>query len=169
VTYAIFDTPAIHDSPASRRTLGHSERKIIRSQKQLRTSRTPPFRSYLACGGGLPARDLAAFEATRRACELLDWEYRLVGAADPIVTANVRWLAWYQHLRHGVTGLAEALRVVFDQPVPLMAGAEAVGDPVAVLPVLFHLLWRQELVTDLSVPLHPWASVTTAVTGVVAV
>jgi hypothetical protein len=24
-----------------------------------------------------------------------------------------------------------------------------------VLPVLFHLLWRHELVTDLSVPLHP--------------
>ena len=28
-------------------------------------------------------------------------------------------------------------------PAPLMAGAEAAGDPIAVLPVLFHLLWRQ--------------------------
>jgi hypothetical protein len=43
-----------------------------------------------------------------------------------------------------------------------MAGAEAAGDPIAVLPVLFHLLWRRELVTDLSVPLHPCAAVTTA-------
>jgi hypothetical protein len=64
--------------------------------------------------------------------------------------------------------LAEALRVVFEQPAPLMAGAEAVGGPIAVLPVLFHLLWRQDLVTDLSVPLHPCASVTTAVTSLVA-
>jgi hypothetical protein len=36
-----------------------------------------------------------------------------------------------------------------------MEGAEAVGDPVAVLPVLYHLLWRQDLAADLSVPLHP--------------
>jgi hypothetical protein len=26
---------------------------------------------------------------------------------------------------------------------------------LAVLPVLFHLLWRHELTADLSVPLHP--------------
>jgi hypothetical protein len=50
-----------------------------------------------------------------------------------------------------------------------MTGAEAVGDPIAVLPVLFHLLWRHDLTTDLSVPLHPCASVTTAVTDLVAV
>jgi hypothetical protein len=35
----------------------------------------------------------------------------------------------------------------------LMAGAESVGDPIAVLPVLFHLLWVQELRADLSLPL----------------
>ncbi|MFJ8580047.1 TnsA-like heteromeric transposase endonuclease subunit [Micromonospora sp. NPDC093277] len=61
-----------------------------------------------------PARDLAAFEATRRACELLDWEYRLVGAPDAIVTANLRWLAGYRHPREdaakrwGLRALAEA-------------------------------------------------------------
>ena len=49
---------------------------------------------------------------------------------------------------------AGALRQVFAAPAPLMAGAETAGDPVAVLPVLFHLLWRQELTADLSVPLH---------------
>jgi hypothetical protein len=31
-----------------------------------------------------------------------------------------------------------------------MAGAEEVGDRLAVLPVLFHLMWRQELVADLN-------------------
>lgn len=36
-----------------------------------------------------------------------------------------------------------------------MGGAEQAGDPIAVLPVLFHLLWRHELTADLSVPLHP--------------
>lgn len=100
-------------------------------------------------------RDLAAFEATRRACVVVAWEYRLVGALDAIATANLRWLAGYRHPRYGIPALAGALRAAFAAPVPLMDGAEAVGDPVAVLPVLYHLLWRQELAADLSVPLHP--------------
>ena len=45
------------------------------------------------------------------------------------------------------------LRQVFAVPAPLMSGAEAAGDPVATLPVLFHLLWRGLLAADLSVPL----------------
>lgn len=106
------------------------------------------------------ARDLAKFDATRQACGLVGWEYRLVGAPEPISTANLRWLAGYRHPRHGMPGLAEALLVAFAEPVPLLAGVEAVGDPIAVLPVLFHLLWRQDLVVDLSVPLHPFVTVT---------
>jgi len=69
-------------------------------------------------------------------------------------------LAGYRHPRHDISEVAAALRAVFAGPAPLMAGAEAAGDPIAVLPVLFHLLWRQELATDLSVPLHPSAAVT---------
>ena len=43
----------------------------------------------------------------------------------------------------------------FTAPLPLLAGAESAGDPIAVvLPVLFHLLWCQDLTVDLSVPLH---------------
>jgi hypothetical protein len=112
-----------------------------------------------------PPRDVAAFEATSRACGLLGWEYRLVGAPDAIRTANLRWLAGYRHPRHGIPGLAGALRVVFAEAAPLLVGAEAVGDPIAVLPVLFHLLWRQDLVVDLSAPLHPSTTVATAVTS----
>jgi hypothetical protein len=37
-----------------------------------------------------PPRDLAAFEATRRACALAGWEYRLVDAVDPVAMANLR-------------------------------------------------------------------------------
>jgi hypothetical protein len=115
--------------------------------------------------GRRPPRDVAAFEATRRACELLGWEYRLVGAPEPVMTANLRWLAGYRHPRHSIPGLAGTLLAAFAEPTPLLAGAEVVGDPIAVLPVLFHLLWRHELEVDLSLPLHPYASVTAAVTG----
>ena len=34
-----------------------------------------------------------------------------------------------------------------------MEGAEAAGDPLSTLPVLFHLMWRRELVADLSLVL----------------
>jgi len=100
-------------------------------------------------------RDLAAFDATRRACAAIGWEYRLAGALDPVATANLRWLAGYRHPRYRVPQPAAALRAAFAAPVALMDGAEVAGDPVAVLPVLYHLLWRQELTADLSVPLHP--------------
>lgn len=37
--------------------------------------------------------DVAKFDATAAACASLGWEYRVAGAADPIRTANLRWLA----------------------------------------------------------------------------
>lgn len=100
-----------------------------------------------------PPRDAAKFDATARACALVGWSYRLVGATDVTETANVRWLAGYRHPRHRVPATAAALVEVFASPTPLMAGAEAVGDPLAVLPTLFHLLWCHELIADLSIPL----------------
>ena len=35
----------------------------------------------------------------------------------------------------------------------LFEGAEMAGDRLRVLPVLFHLMWRRQLVADLAVPL----------------
>lgn len=107
-----------------------------------------------------PSRDVVKFEATARACALRGWEYRLVGAAEEVLMANVRWLAGYRHPRHRLPEVAEAFEQVFGTPTPLLAGAQAVGDPIAVLPVLFHLLWLHELAADLSVPLHPGTVVT---------
>jgi hypothetical protein len=97
--------------------------------------------------------DMEKFEATARACALAGWDYELRGAPDPVLTGNLRWLAGYRHCRHAVPATAEALREVFAVPAPLMAGAEAAGDPFATLPVLFCLLWRGVLTADLSVPL----------------
>jgi hypothetical protein len=128
-------------------------------------SHVPDYFARLADGGALVVdcrpverikpKDMAAFEASRAACELVGWQYRLAGVPDAIVVANVRWLAGYRHPRHDLPAVAGPLRQVFAQPFPLMAGAERVGDPLGVLPVLFHLLWRHELHADLSVPLHP--------------
>ena len=56
-----------------------------------------------------------------------------------------------------------ALAEVFAEPGPLRAGAARVGDPLAVLPVLFAMLWRGRLSADLdSRVLDPATAVRTA-------
>jgi hypothetical protein len=97
--------------------------------------------------------DREAFAATRRACELLGWGYAVCGAMDSVVAANHRWLAGYRHPRCQEAGIAARLREAFASGRALMDGAEAAGDPLATLPVLFHLMWRQELTADLSLVL----------------
>jgi len=101
-----------------------------------------------------PDKDIAKFDATAAVCGELGWGYDLVGATEPVLTANVRWLAGYRHPRHDQADIASRLQEVFAEPVPLVNGASVVGDPIGVLPTLFRLLWCGELVCDLTVPLH---------------
>ncbi len=100
--------------------------------------------------GRIEPQDAAKFEATALACRRVGWGYRRVGELDAVSTANVRWLAGYRHPRVLREPVASDLRDVFGEGAGLLEGARAVGDPIAVLPVLFHLLWCQELVVDLA-------------------
>jgi hypothetical protein len=125
-----------------------------------RVSHAPDYFIRRADGSGVvvdcrpvdrrPARDVAKFAATAAACAQIGWEYQLLGAAEPVATANVRWLAGYRHPRHDVPEIAGVLRQVFATPIGLHVGAGAVGDPIAVLPALFHLLWRGGLVAAMN-------------------
>lgn len=94
--------------------------------------------------------DAEAFAVTGQASAAVGWLYRRVGELDAVVTANLRWLAGYRHSRCRQADRVAALREVFARPWELLDGARAVGDPVAVLPVLFHLLWTRELSADLT-------------------
>ena len=94
--------------------------------------------------------DREAFAATARACEVLGWDYAVCGEVDPVVAANHRWLAGYRHPRCGDLAAEARLLEVFGSGLPLMEGAEEAGDPIATLPPLFHLMWRRELLADLS-------------------
>lgn len=94
-------------------------------------------------------KDVEAFAATAAACAEIGWVFRRVGEVSPVREANLRWLAGYRHPRCFRPEIAQRLRAVFAEPGPLFAGADAVGDRLGVLPVLFHLLWRQVLVADL--------------------
>jgi len=95
-------------------------------------------------------RTAEAFAATKWACSAVGWEFEHVGVPDPGLMANLRWLARYRHTRcAGRPETVVRLLEIFAAPTPLLEGAEGVGDQLAVLPALFHLMWRQELVADL--------------------
>ncbi|MEV4281517.1 TnsA-like heteromeric transposase endonuclease subunit [Actinoplanes xinjiangensis] len=135
-----------------------------------RRSHAPDFFVRLVDGTGVvvdvrpadrvPAKDAAVFAVTGRACEQVGWEYRLVHEPEPVLMANVRWLAGYRHPRCLRPAVAAAAAGVFAEPTPLMAGAELLGDPLASLPTVFHLLWCGCLRTDLAVPLSESSLVT---------
>jgi hypothetical protein len=98
-------------------------------------------------------RDREAFAVTGRACAAVGWRYAAWDRLDGVVVANQRWLAGYRHPRCFDEHVAARLLEVFSRPRALMDGAELVGDPLGVLPVLYHLLWKQLLVVDLAVVL----------------
>lgn len=131
-----------------------------------RRRHAPDFFARLADGTGLvidvraaeriEPRDAEAFELTRRACRSVGWRYRRVGGLGAVVAANLRWLSGYRHPRCLDPSRAAALGAAFAEPAALMDGVRAVGDPIAVLPVLFHLLWTGVLHADLqTAPLGP--------------
>ena len=121
---------------------------------------SPDFFARLADGRGLVIDsrpdsvaddgDRESFAATARACEVLGWDYAVCGEMDPVVAANHRWLAGYRHPRCGDLAAEARLLDVFGSGLPLMEGAEEAGDPIATLPPLFDLMWRRELLADLS-------------------
>lgn len=101
--------------------------------------------------------DAEAFAAAERACAEAGWTFRRVGTPDAVLVANVRWLSRYRHPRCGARQeVADRLLEVFVQPMGLFEGVAEVGDRLEVLPVCYHLLWRQVLVGDLAGgPLSP--------------
>lgn len=79
----------------------------------------------------------------------------MLGPVDPIYRRNVTWLAGYRHPRHlGGQLLTAALQEVFAEPAPLWEGVRRIGDPLVVLPSLFHALWAGQLAADLGAAMH---------------
>ena len=97
--------------------------------------------------------DRELFDATAEICAGAGWGFRLVHGHEPVWLANVRRLAGYRMARCRRPVLDALLLARFAEPGPLIEGAKAVGDPIAVLPTLYHLLWVGLLRTDLSVRL----------------
>ncbi|MEV7129631.1 TnsA-like heteromeric transposase endonuclease subunit [Streptomyces sp. NPDC093260] len=100
-------------------------------------------------------RSRKAAEAVAQACADIGWAYRRLPPLDDVLAANLKWLAGYRHPRNaGRPGLTESVLEAFARPRPLIEGTEAVGDPIEVLPCVFHALWHGQLTAGLDTPLH---------------
>ena len=99
----------------------------------------------------ISAADSAVFAATAVMAGQAGWAYDRVGELPAVRAANLRWLAGYRHPRYARAAVMAALEQVFAEPGPLRAGAAEVGDPLAVLPVLFAMLWHGGLSSDLDI------------------
>lgn len=108
----------------------------------------------LTCVDTRPATsDGSLLLATRAACREVDWFFEYAYRPSPVVLGNLRWLSGFRHPRFDVAQIRDEICAVFAVPTPLMHGARRVGPTMRVLPVLYHLLWRSQLVVDLEVPL----------------
>lgn len=100
------------------------------------------------------------------AADQAGWSYRVLDRPDPTLIANVRWLAGYRHPRCSEPSLIPAIRAKFATSCPLVAGIADLGDPLAVRPTLFHLLWTGTLLADLqSSLLHAGTALTSSPIG----
>ncbi|WP_224273675.1 TnsA-like heteromeric transposase endonuclease subunit [Nocardioides lacusdianchii] len=91
-------------------------------------------------------KDAEVFDATAAACAQVGWGYQRLGDIAPTLNANVRWLSGYRHPRCRTKDVADALLgAVTKSEQTVGTLARLVGDPVVVLPCLFHLLWSGEL------------------------
>ncbi|MFJ8746910.1 TnsA-like heteromeric transposase endonuclease subunit [Embleya sp. NPDC127516] len=103
---------------------------------------------------------------TAAAYEAVGWSYRRLEPSDPVSAANLRWPAGYRHPRNGSRPrLTASVLEAFTRARPLIEGVEAVGDPIEVLPCVFHALWHSRLSVSLDEPLPEHVLVRMSVAG----
>ncbi|MEW2120890.1 TnsA-like heteromeric transposase endonuclease subunit [Streptomyces sp. NPDC005474] len=104
-------------------------------------------------------------EVVAAAAASVGWQYRIARPPDPVLAANLGWLAGYRHPRYKGAELAGRVAEAFQRPRPLIEGVGDLGDPAEVLPVVFHALWNGDLSAPLDAPLHERVTVTVSGAG----
>lgn len=92
-------------------------------------------------------------DATREACLEAGWEYEVfTGDEEPVMLENVGWLAGFRRTPVMFEDISRRVLFSMRQEESLEIGKIAqVFSPSALCrPIVYHLLWRQILITDLS-------------------
>jgi hypothetical protein len=100
-------------------------------------------------------RDLArGARVAEVAARAVGWHYRVSGAPDRVMEANVRWLAGYRHPRNASGVPRREVAACFARPRPLVEGVRDLGEVMRAWPAVFHALWHGTLTVPLETPLH---------------
>lgn len=91
---------------------------------------------------------------SRRVIEAHGWEYRVQSEPDPILLANVQFLAGYRRRFQFVAAAVDALRTPMTFGEAVRAVAPIAGGPRAARSLVLHLLWTRQCRTDLTHLLH---------------
>jgi hypothetical protein len=98
----------------------------------------------------------AVFDWTARVVGWRGWRFEVWSGADPVLLANVSFLAGYRRPQVIEQSLVETVLEAAARQGTIGGAERAVGAPVArVRPVILHLLWTGRLRTDLGTPLGP--------------
>ncbi len=92
-------------------------------------------------------------ERTATACDRIGWAYEMVTVPPTQRYANVAWLAGYRRPLRATSRLTASITTQAAAQTTVAELAAATGAPELARPVIFHLLWRQQLVCDLDTPL----------------
>ncbi|PQZ93893.1 transposase [Arthrobacter sp. MYb227] len=97
------------------------------------------------------AEDQLVFDASANLCTTVGWKYYRLGDLTGVGRANRYWLAGYRHPRcHSQATANAALKHLLNEgPCTIRNLSCVLGDPVLVLPTIFHLIWCQKIVVDL--------------------
>jgi hypothetical protein len=93
-------------------------------------------------------------ERTRALCEEIGFGYDLVGAPDPVLWRNVRWLAGYRRPMTLPDGLIDRILTLAAAPVGFGDLTEAFDVPELARTAALRACWFGRLTFDLSVPLR---------------
>jgi hypothetical protein len=126
-------------------------RSVVRHAPQVLARWADGRRELIDCvGTNGPSRHLAHKAQVLKSCaRAAGWGYRLVGPADPVRVANVRWLSGYRHPRYADSTVVGRLREACVVPRPLVEAVGDAGEAIRVWPVVFHALWSSQLYVDL--------------------
>jgi hypothetical protein len=104
----------------------------------------------------------AQFTETKRVCGKVGWDYQVFSHIDPVVKANLEWLAGYRHARYQpdaaiLARVLAALRtpVPFRDLVHVADGTSAALGAIAV----YNLLWNRALIFDMTTQLTTYTPI----------
>jgi hypothetical protein len=95
-------------------------------------------------------RDTWRFDVMRRACEHVGWGYSLVAEPEPLLLANVEWLAGYRRSIPAFAPHREPLLAAASRRLPLGVVVRRAGGSPVTRAAAFHLIWANELQADLA-------------------